>query len=173
MAQTDCWLQKAALILHPWILLTTVTHEFGHALMVIFTGGRVFTIHINLSGSGDTIWIPRKVDFVSRREYFVWATGYTFAGLVGAYLVFSGFSILAVSLELRRRLACCSLLISSGSLSFLAKVEDRYAGDDSPAITSVDFRHERRGISPDDRVRIAQYVKPSLLNLSIQLVTRQ
>ena len=65
------------------------------------------------------------------------------------------------------------MLIVSELLPLLAKVEDRYAGDDSPAITSADFRHEGRGISPDDRVRIAQYVKPSLLNLSIQLVTRQ
>ena len=92
-----------AVILQVYVLLVTVIHEAFHAILVILTGGRVLTININLSGSGDTLWIPRKPRMVSRREYFIWAAGYTGAGLTGAYLVFSGFSILAVRLAWRVR----------------------------------------------------------------------
>lgn len=81
------------------MLLATVVHETGHLLLVVLTGGRLITININLNALGDTLWISRKPRQKTRREYFVWAAGHTFAGFIGAYLVFSGFSILAVSLS--------------------------------------------------------------------------
>src|SRR5262245_50958528 len=40
--------------LYPFVLLTTIIHEGGHALMTMLTGGSVLSIGINPDGSGVT-----------------------------------------------------------------------------------------------------------------------
>lgn len=43
------------MLLYPFVLLTTIIHEGGHALMALLTGGSVLSIGISPDGSGLTV----------------------------------------------------------------------------------------------------------------------
>jgi Peptidase M50B-like len=69
-------------------LLATVTHELGHAFAAVMTGQRLGGIKLSLDHSGTTTTYSRG------RFPAVWSTfwGYPVPGVVGAAMVWSGFS---------------------------------------------------------------------------------
>lgn len=72
------------LFLYPFELISTVFHEFGHALMTILTGGRVTAIEINPNESGVT-------RFVGGMRCAVLPAGYCGSSLAGAGLLVLSF----------------------------------------------------------------------------------
>ena len=72
------------LFLYPFELISTVFHEFGHALMTVLTGGRVAAIEINPNESGVT-------RFVGGMRCAVLPAGYCGSSLAGAVLIVLSF----------------------------------------------------------------------------------
>lgn len=72
------------LILYPFELVSTVFHEFGHALMTLMTGGRVASIEINPNESGVT-------RFVGGMKCLILPAGYLGSSLAGAILLVLSF----------------------------------------------------------------------------------
>ena len=73
------------LVLYPFALVSTVFHEFGHALMCWLTGGSVHGIVINPDESGLT-------RFVGGSACLTLPAGYLGSTFIGSLLVFAGFS---------------------------------------------------------------------------------
>jgi hypothetical protein len=72
------------LFLYPFELVSTVFHEFGHALMCILTGGRVAAIEVNPNESGVT-------RFVGGFTCLILPAGYLGSSLAGATLLILSF----------------------------------------------------------------------------------
>lgn len=72
------------LLLYPFELVSTVFHEFGHALATVLTGGRVAAIEINPNESGVT-------RFVGGWPCFILPAGYCGSSLAGAGLLVLSF----------------------------------------------------------------------------------
>jgi hypothetical protein len=71
-------------LLYPFELISTVFHEFGHALMTLITGGRVAAIEINPDHSGVT-------RFVGGSPCLVLPAGYIGSSIAGACLLVLSF----------------------------------------------------------------------------------
>lgn len=71
-------------LLYPFELVSTVFHEFGHALMTLLTGGRVASIEINPNESGVT-------RFVGGMKCLILPAGYCGSSLAGATLLVLSF----------------------------------------------------------------------------------
>lgn len=76
--------QLTRLLLYPFELISTVFHEFGHALMTVLTGGRVAGIEINPNESGVT-------RFVGGARCLILPAGYCGSSLAGAALLVLSF----------------------------------------------------------------------------------
>ena len=72
------------LILYPFELVSTVFHEFGHALITLLTGGRVSAIEINPNESGVT-------RFIGGMRCLILPAGYLGSSLAGATLLILSF----------------------------------------------------------------------------------
>lgn len=72
------------LLLYPFELISTVFHEFGHALMTLLTGGSVATIEINPNESGVT-------RFRGGFRCLILPAGYLGSSLAGAVLLVLSF----------------------------------------------------------------------------------
>lgn len=73
------------ILIYPFILVSTIFHEFGHALMCVLTGGSVKGILINPDESGLT-------RFVGGVGCLVLPAGYLGSTFIGAVMIFTGFS---------------------------------------------------------------------------------
>lgn len=73
------------ILIYPFILVSTIFHEFGHALMCVLTGGSVKGILINPDESGLT-------RFVGGVSCLVLPAGYLGSTFIGAVMIFTGFS---------------------------------------------------------------------------------
>ena len=72
-------------VVYPLFILSTVFHEFGHALMCVMTGGHVASISVAMDESGLT-------SFTGGWFCAVLPAGYLGSSLMGALLLFCGFS---------------------------------------------------------------------------------
>lgn len=72
------------MILYPFAIISTVFHEFGHALMCVLTGGRVRHIVISMDESGLT-------RFSGGWSCFILPAGYIGSTLIGAIMLFMAF----------------------------------------------------------------------------------
>lgn len=72
------------LLLYPFELVSTVFHEFGHALVTLLTGGHVSAIEINPNESGVT-------RFVGGMRCLILPAGYCGSSLAGAALLVLSF----------------------------------------------------------------------------------
>ena len=73
------------MLIYPFILVSTIFHEFGHALMCALTGGSVKGILINPDESGLT-------RFVGGVGCLILPAGYLGSTFIGAVMIFTGFS---------------------------------------------------------------------------------
>ncbi|PJF16992.1 hypothetical protein PSACC_03197 [Paramicrosporidium saccamoebae] len=82
---TACYqFRVTRLILFPFAILSTIFHEFGHALMCWLTGARMGSININFDESGAT-------RFSGGWLCLILPAGYIGSTLIGALLVFMAF----------------------------------------------------------------------------------
>lgn len=73
------------MLIYPFAIVATVFHEFGHAAMCLLTGGHMGSIQINMDESGAT-------RFSGGWVCLILPAGYIGSTLVGALLLFTGFS---------------------------------------------------------------------------------